>query len=184
MALAESSAGARGKPIRPPQRARSWSQACAAETDRAIALARAIATEASRAFPETFPDPSGLIAGLTRRVTTRDRATPDGRAVFGAIEHDDIGACTPDQVRRIVEGLRSWVGRVFAEHHRTPSTFTIPREAAARASRRSPAPTPAPSPRSGEGAERSEAGGGFSSSPDSRSTLHDSRFSDPSLPPF
>lgn len=147
MALAESCAAARGTPggVAPPTHKRSWRDAAAAETDRAIALAEAIAGEASRRVPLAFPDASGLLAGLVKRITHADLATPDGRAVFLAVEHGEIRACSPDQVRRVVEALRDWVGRVFAEHGLEPDTFTIPRRARERAMRRrssSPRHTP------------------------------------------
>jgi len=138
MALAEMSANALGNRMPKPSMGtghRSWAEVCAAECDRSIALIFKIASEACARVPGKFHDASGLVAGLVRRITENDGTDGDTRCVYFTGVIEEIHACSPDQVRRVLEALRAWVGRVMHECGVRPISFDAPRSAIARAER-------------------------------------------------
>lgn len=187
MALAESSANARGRTIPGPSLGtghRTWWDVCGAESDREIAKIRRIAAEACERLPGRFTDPSGIVHGLALRVIAKDDPSVhlnvfallpppsplegEGPAPAGGEGHIDLlHQLDPSQVRRVLEALRAWVGRVMHECGVRPLSFEAPRSAVARAARSKSFPSEirsAPSPRSGEGGASVGGLGGVPSS--------------------
>lgn len=127
MAIAESHAEMNGDQVHPPRDKASWKQAASRGRERQIGLATAIADEACDRLPAIFK--RNPLSHAVAHVTKSDCEE------FGGRNLDDIKHCDGGQVYRVVECLRAWVGRYFADAGLTPRSFTQPAEVNRRVAR-------------------------------------------------
>ena len=118
MALAESAADGRGETIYPPKGQPSWQAVADGRRTRTIRLIRSIWTEAREALNKNL-DSDGL-DGFVLRMTQRDES-PCGVP----LTHHRLDDCDGGQLYRILEGLKGWFGREYAERGIEPETFTL-----------------------------------------------------------
>lgn len=120
MSLAEASARGRGAGKLMPGPGKphaSWADAATFSASREQRLIEAIWREAMTRAPAVFQ--AGGLIGFIERMTARDEtAVTLGRLPTTTRELD------PGQTYRVLEGLKAWVGRVFAERGITPQSFT------------------------------------------------------------
>lgn len=117
MALAESAAEARGERIYPPKGQPSWRAVADGKRTRTIKLIESIWAEGCARLNAKL-DADGL-DGFVLRMTQRDQS-PCGVP----LAHHRLADCDGGQLYRILEGLKGWIGREFAERGVTPETFT------------------------------------------------------------
>jgi hypothetical protein len=125
MAIAESSAAARGTAAKFPRPAasngaESWTELTQRRTARTIAAIERIAAEAMQRLPDVFRP--GFLAGFIQRMTMNDRPELCG----GGMVPLSLPDCDEAQLYRIHEGLKAWAGREFLARDQRPGTFTIP----------------------------------------------------------
>lgn len=128
MSFAEPVARSNGQPIRPPSQYKSWQAAVEDKAGRIRNQAHRIVDEALRSAPAHF-DP-GLAAYAVRHVCDHNKAG------FMDVHPETIDQCDAPTLIRVVECLRAFVGRRFAELNIEPTSFRIPRSAIERAERR------------------------------------------------
>jgi hypothetical protein len=135
MAIAEAQARQRGREIRPPREFASWREAALSSRMQLVNKARCIITEARERMPAWFDE------GLERYIVEHTTAGDDGELV--TVAPKSLDEVDGGQAHRVVEALRAFVGRKFAQGGYTPRTFDIPPGAARRASTpNTPHPTP------------------------------------------
>lgn len=129
MAIAEAQARQRGREVRPPREFTSWREAALSSRQQLVNKARCIIAEARERMPAWFDE------GLERYIVEHTTAGDDGELVMVAPKSlDEVDG---GQAHRIVEALRAFVGRKFAEAGITPRTFDIPPAAQRRVPRAS-----------------------------------------------
>lgn len=113
MSVVESFASQRNVAIRPPGQHKSWREAADRGRERQVHLVKQIADEARTRMPDKFG--AGFLAAFITRMTKNDDVC--GQPV------DDAVQCDACQLYRIIEGLKAWVGREFADRGMTARTF-------------------------------------------------------------
>ena len=132
MELAERSASAEGRKVRPPRgdgsagAARTWSEEAARERRGWEIKAKSIIVEASRRLPEVFDD--GLLTYAIKHTRGDDARELPINADPRTLAELDAG-----QLYRVVELLRAYVGRELLARGLTPQSFTAPPSASRRA---------------------------------------------------
>jgi hypothetical protein len=127
MSFAEPVARHNGKPIHPPRNHDSWDAAVNDKSSRARNMARQIIDEAIERAPVTFD--AGLESYVVDHVCQHD---PSG---FLDVHPESLDGCDAPTVYRVIECLRAFVGRRFAEMGIEPRSFRPPKSALKRAKR-------------------------------------------------
>ncbi|MGV6813701.1 MAG: hypothetical protein ACWA5W_01685 [Phycisphaerales bacterium] len=127
MSFAEPVARHYGKPISPPKHYGSWEAAVQDKAGRARHKARKIIAEAIERAPGIFD--AGLESFVVDHVCQHD---PSG---FMSVHPESIDQCDAPTVYRVIECLRAFVGRRFAEIGIEPRSFRPPKSALERAKR-------------------------------------------------
>lgn len=118
MAIAEADCAAKGVRLFKPSKAPSWAAACEDTRTAEIAKARQIADEAMRRLPAIFSE--GLLAYTVRHV-----ADHTSNPMLPGIKPERLEQCDGPTVHRVVESLKSFVGRKFELAGIKPHSFEI-----------------------------------------------------------